>query len=62
MEKLIALINAKAAEKARGDNDEFNAMDWSGGNFDDAYSIGTDDGEIFFARQLKALLDTPPSC
>jgi hypothetical protein len=32
--------------------EDFNAYDSSGGNFDDAYQIGVDDGEIYLARHI----------
>ncbi|MCM3109890.1 hypothetical protein [Lederbergia lenta] len=45
--------------------EEFNPSDWSGGNFDDAYSIGEDHGEVFaeysmikrFISELEDLLN-----
>ena len=55
--KLITLIEKTAEYKACIDNEEFNAYDYSGGNFDDAHSQGMRDGEILFARELKALLE-----
>ena len=33
-----------------------NACDASGGNYDDAYSLGIDDGEIALAREILTLL------
>lgn len=32
--------------------EDFNVYDSSGGNFDDAYQIGIDDGEIYLARHI----------
>ena len=32
--------------------EDFNAYESSGGNFDDAYQVGVDDGEIYLARHI----------
>lgn len=34
--------------------DDFNAYDYSGGNYDDAYYGGRSDGEAILARELLA--------
>lgn len=36
--------------------DDFNPMDWSGGNFDDAYYGGVEHGRQQLADQIKELL------
>ena len=41
-----------AAQKACQDEDDFNPQDYAGGNYDDAFALGEDDGEIFLARAL----------
>jgi len=41
-----------AKKKAAFDDPSFSTFDYSGGNIDDAYSLGLDDGEISFAREL----------
>lgn len=59
-EKLAALIKAiesNAGKTVRGHEDDFNAYDYSGGNYDDAYYLGTSDGERMFADELKAIID-----
>lgn len=56
IEKLTQLIREKASKEARSDTKDFNAMDYSGGNFDDAFSMGVGDGGIFFARKLLKFL------
>lgn len=55
--QIFQLIHAKAlqatnSEKYVKDSSEevFNADTASGGNFDDAYELGTEDGEVYFAR------------
>ena len=56
--KLIALIEKTAEYDTRtDDNEDFNPMDHSGGNFDDCYQMGCEDGEINFARELMAILE-----
>ncbi len=52
IEALEAYIRKIAENEALFEDVEFNPCDFSGGNFDDAYSIGVDDGEIVFAREL----------
>ena len=37
-------------------NDEDNIQDWSGGNFDDAYQMGIEDGKIFMARSVLEVM------
>lgn len=41
--------------------EEFNPSDWSGGNFDDAYYIGTEhgtiNGKLEVIRKIKAIID-----
>ena len=44
-----------AETEAPSDDDEFNACDYSGGNLDDACSLGYDNGSIKTARFI---LDT----
>ena len=34
------------------DDEEFNPRDYSGGNFDDAYYGGSDDGEALLAKEI----------
>jgi hypothetical protein len=41
-----------AAKKAAIDKEDFNPYDYSGGNYDDAYYMGSSDGEILLAREL----------
>lgn len=57
IEEMIKRIKAKANEKARIDIVDFNIDGYAGGNIDDAYSMGCDDGEILFARELLAMIE-----
>lgn len=41
-----------AADEAQADDPDFNPMDYSGGNFDDAHSMGVDDGYIYLAQDI----------
>ena len=44
------------------DSDDFNIQDHCGGNYDDAYSIGQDDGYALLAREiLKRFFDAAPN-
>lgn len=56
MEKLLQLIRSTAAETARSDDEDFMVQDYAGGNIDDAYEMGVDDGGIQFARTLLSML------
>lgn len=58
--KLAAILNSieKTSEQdCRSDNPEFQADSYSGGNFDDAYEMGVEDGEIQAARSLMILFE-----
>jgi hypothetical protein len=52
LEELETFIKLKSNKKSRSQDEDFNVYDWSGGNIDDAFSLGMDDGEIFFAREI----------
>lgn len=54
MEKeMIEYLEAIAKKEALFDDmDDFDILGASGGNFDDAYQFGCDDGEISLARNL----------
>ena len=54
---LLEMLRKLAGDSADCDDSDFNAMEWSGGNYDDAYSIGRDDGEILLARHILASLE-----
>jgi len=56
IEALKAKLQKVAAKATKTDDEDedFNPCDWSGGNFDDAYNMGVDDGEIHFAREILA--------
>lgn len=41
-----------ASEKLSSEDEEFNPQDYCGGNFDDAWSMGQDEGFVLCARAL----------
>lgn len=49
-ERLVAYIKKTAEKPCKCDKADFDVYDYSGGNFDDAYEIGLNDGEISYAR------------
>lgn len=57
LKEIIKKIKEKAENTACIDNDDFNIDGYAGGNIDDAYSLGCDDGEILFARELLAMVE-----
>ena len=52
MKQLIELLEELAKKKTLYDREDYDPQDFSGGNFDDAYSRGCDDGEVALAREL----------
>jgi hypothetical protein len=57
IDKVIDLIKHTAALKSVTEDDDFNPMDYSGGNFDDAFEMGVEEGYIRFAEDLLDLLN-----
>ena len=56
-EKMMELLEKLAKRDCWSDNPEdFNPMDFSGGNFDDAYFGGVEDGKAELARELLSML------
>lgn len=61
-EEVIEHLRKLAAKKTRPQRDEekgedFSPNDWAGGNIDDAYSHGEEDGAIGLAQEMIAMLD-----
>jgi hypothetical protein len=54
LQELREYLETLAKKSISSDDDEFNAYDDSGGNFDDAYNMGCEDGETLLARELLA--------
>ena len=51
-EKVFNLLKELSKKEIAGHDPEFNAMDYSGGNFDDAYELGIRDGERELAQMI----------
>jgi hypothetical protein len=51
-QEIIDWLKTYAQKKALYDNEMFMVDDYAGGNIDDAYSMGCDDGEIGLARDI----------
>jgi hypothetical protein len=54
MEELFKELKYLADKEAISDDENFNANESGGGNFDDTFRLGMRDGEIEFARYLLA--------
>lgn len=54
--EVLKKIEKVTEREVRSDDPKFNPMDWSGGNFDDAYAMGVADGKVMLARELKVLI------
>lgn len=52
MSKLLEKIQKIAEMTCQSDEEDFNAYDYSGGNFDDAFWNGVDDGKVKLAREI----------
>jgi hypothetical protein len=50
--KMLEMIEEKANEKMLSEDPNFDPNDFSGGNFDDAFNNGMEDGQIAFATDL----------
>lgn len=62
IEELKSKLEKLASEKTlydrcEEDGEDFNPCDASGGNFDDAYQMGVDDGRIDMARDVLGWLE-----
>lgn len=51
-DELLLKLKELARRVAWADNDDFNAWDYSFGNFDDAYWGGQRDGTVMLARDI----------
>lgn len=59
LEAIRALVKSDATntDHYEDEDGDFNPMDLSGGNFDDAFSLGVDQGAGDLARAVLAVLD-----
>ncbi len=59
-EAMVADLKRLAERNLPQDTDEdFNAFDWSGGNFDDAEDLGYKAGETYLARTILTAFNIP---
>lgn len=61
-EQYQALINRAEVQRSCDscdDDDYFNPMEASGGNFDDCYEMGRDHADVDTAQEILALLGEP---
>lgn len=54
--KLVARAEVENGCEA---DDDFNPMDYSGGNFDDCYQMGLDHADADAAREILSILGKP---
>lgn len=57
LQDVIKMVRDTADQDAATDDEDFNAYDYSGGNFDDAFASGQMDGETSFARTILPFLE-----
>lgn len=57
LDRIRAIVTKHVDNEDYYDDDDFNAYEVSGGNFDDAFSSGVDQGYGDLAREILALLD-----
>ena len=57
-ERLKMYLKKLAARECWSDHNNFMVNDYAGGNIDDAYSRGQDDGETLLARRLIDMIDS----
>lgn len=51
-EEKLEMLVAEVEEIEEMKGDDFNPCDWSGGNFDDAYSLGESHSEAYTSSRL----------
>jgi hypothetical protein len=56
LKNLKALIYTTASLEISCDEEDFSVEDYAGGNYDDAYSMGVQHGEVEFAKFLQSRL------
>ena len=57
LQHLLSRIKEVAAQTSITDDEEFNAYDHCGGNYDDAFEAGMTEGATLFAQELQEFLD-----
>lgn len=56
IKKLKTLAEKRSVCDHLSDNEWFDPQDVSGGNFDDCFSVGTDEGQIQLSREILDML------
>ncbi len=56
IEELREKLKPIASKPMRSDAEGFNVYEDSAGNYDDAYTMGVEDGEIGFARRVLEVI------
>ncbi len=56
---VIPYLKSLATDEALQDMKDINIQDCCGGNYDDAFDIGIEEGKILFARELLDKLGVP---
>lgn len=57
--EFIAKLQTLAKRKTWDEDEDFDPQDFSGGNFDDAYSAGVRGGETILAQEILEALNIP---
>lgn len=55
-EEVMKLIKEMAIKEIASDEEDFMVNDYAGGNIDDAYYLGFEDGQVSFARSIVEAL------
>lgn len=50
--KILAIIEPEAKKTLKSDDEDFMVDDYAGGNIDDAYSLGVDEGYTMLAKRV----------
>lgn len=58
LDKIRELVEKSADRRCWSDEPEFNPDDFSGGNFDDAYAGGVEDGKAEMARSIIEIINS----
>ena len=56
-ESTIAYLKKVASKKMASEEEDFNAYDWYGGNMDDAFQGGWNDGAIDMAATILKMIE-----
>lgn len=57
LEAIRNMIAPYVGRELRTDAEDFMVDDYAGDNFDDAFQMGIDEGEIMLSQSIQAILD-----